>query len=284
LGTMEAILCFEAWLEEPMYWEISDPCGEAAMAEDAIAALMRIIVKHLPRDSGNGWKVSKLHEIKHIVRFIIAFGTPRGYNASRPEEHHKAHAKRPGRRAQKNLDTIDQKCGRRIADAIVMDTMHAFFQEGRHGTTPDNDKAAESVIPTLENLENELHDDNSNAPTREEGRGTTYVIMFFRNPDDDNRLCCEVMFDTRTTAPIKLEDNLALFILQSYENTDLDDNREGSVMCCTEYHKFDRKSNKKMISIRCHPNYRGKGFAWYDWAFTRFEVDRGQMRDYPCRV
>jgi hypothetical protein len=183
------------------------------------------------------------------------------------------------------LDTIDQQCGRRIADAIVIDTMHAFFQERGHGITVNNEKAAESgILPTLENLENALHDCNSNTPTREEGRGTTYVIKSFRDPDDDNRLCREVTFDTRTTAPIKLEDNLALFILQNYENTDLDDNREGSVTCCTEYHKFDRKSAEKLICIRCHPNYRGKGFCWYDWAFIRFEDDRGQMRDYPCRI
>ena len=94
LGTMESLLCFEAWLKESTYWEIGNPCGEAATAEDAISALMRLIVKHLPKDSGNDWKVLKLHEIKHIVRFITAFGAPHGYNASGPKEHHKAHAKR----------------------------------------------------------------------------------------------------------------------------------------------------------------------------------------------
>ena len=83
LGTLEAILCFEAWLEEPTYWEIGDPCGEAAVAEDAIAALMRLVVKHLPRDSGNGWKVSKLHEINpfhHRLRYTtwLQCLTPRG--------------------------------------------------------------------------------------------------------------------------------------------------------------------------------------------------------------
>ena len=31
---------------------------------------------------------------------LLVFGAPHGYNASRPEEHHKAHAKRPGRRSQ----------------------------------------------------------------------------------------------------------------------------------------------------------------------------------------
>ena len=89
--------------------------------------------------------------------------------------------------------------------------MHAFFQEVGHGTILNNDEAVESVIPTLENPENELHDDNGNAPTREVGRGMSYVIRSFRDPDDDNRLRCEVIFDTQTTAPIKLEENLTLF-------------------------------------------------------------------------
>jgi hypothetical protein len=47
---------------------------------------------------------------------------------------------------------------------------------------------------------------------------------------------------------------------------------------------LDSMSNEKMISIMCHPNYRGKGFASYDWAFFRFEEEHGQTRDYPCRI
>jgi hypothetical protein len=88
----------------------------AALAESGINRLMSLLVKYLPQDAGRGWKVSKFHELKHIVRFISAFGASRGYNASRPEEHHKAHAKRPARCPQKNIKTIDQQCARRIAD------------------------------------------------------------------------------------------------------------------------------------------------------------------------
>jgi hypothetical protein len=79
LGTMESPLCSEAWL---------DPDREAAQAEAATASAMSLITTHLARDAGNGWKLSKFHEIKHIGRFIGAFGAPRGYNASRSEEHH----------------------------------------------------------------------------------------------------------------------------------------------------------------------------------------------------
>jgi hypothetical protein len=81
---MEAILCFEAWLEEPMYWEICNRCGKAAMLGDAIAALMRLIVKHLTRDGSNGWKVSKRHQIKHTDCLIITFGAPCCYNVPVP--------------------------------------------------------------------------------------------------------------------------------------------------------------------------------------------------------
>jgi hypothetical protein len=129
LDTMECLLCFEAWLDADTYWDaIGDEVGEAALAEDAIKRLMSLIRKYLPQEAGtNGRKVSKFHELKHIVRFISTFGAPRGYNASRPEEHHKAHAKRPALCSQKCIKTIDQQCARRIADTFIIGTMNAVF-------------------------------------------------------------------------------------------------------------------------------------------------------------
>jgi hypothetical protein len=88
---MECILCFEAWLDQAMFWEIGDTTGKAERAKGAIASMIRLIVtflsqqKNSGRQRGNGWKVSKLHEIKHIVHFIAAFGGSPGYNASCPQ-------------------------------------------------------------------------------------------------------------------------------------------------------------------------------------------------------
>ena len=273
LGTMESLLCFEAWLDQYTFWEIGDPNGEAAEAEAAIGSLMNLITTHLPRGTGNGWKLSKFHEIKHIVRFIGAFGAPRGYNASRPEEHHKAHAKRPGRRAQKNIDTIDQQCGQRIADAFVIDTMHTMFQD-----QPRVKASSRDVNP------GELADNAQDPPTREVGSGTTYYIRSFVDPTNDNKLCRDVLFDTQTRGVLEVKDNLALFILQSYSASDLDDNGEGAIGCCTEYHKYNTATDEKMVSIRCHPNFRGKGYSWYDWALIRYEDDDGNEKEYPSRV
>jgi hypothetical protein len=64
LGTMECLLCVEAWLEQHHSWEIGDPQhGKATEAEDAIAAFMELVKKHLPRDKGNGRNVSKFHAL-----------------------------------------------------------------------------------------------------------------------------------------------------------------------------------------------------------------------------
>ena len=273
LVTMECILCFEAWLEQPTYWEIGDTTGEAERTEVAIASMMRLIVRYLPRQKGgkqkgNGWKVSKLHEIKHIVRFIVAFGGPRGYNASRPEEHHKAHAKRPGRRSQKNAKTIDQQCARRIADTYIIDTMHELFQKGQDCGPPKglNGSGEERTV--------------------EEGKGTRYQIQSFVDPNNDKQLLHKVSWSTRTRTPINLEENVALFILQHYRDSDLDINGEGCVHCCTEYHKFDANNdNETLIYLRCHPNYRGEGKPWYDWAIIETEDDDGISQGrFPSRI
>jgi hypothetical protein len=272
LGTMECLLCFEAWLDQSSFWEVGDESAEAD-AEDAIASMMKLIVKWLPRQKGNQWKVSKFHELKHIVRFIATFGGTRGYNASRPEEHHKAHAKRPGRRSHKNVNTIDEQCGRRIADTFIINTLHALFEDEAPNASAAN-KPVESP-----------GEEKDEPQTREEGSGTRYQIKCFRDLANDNELCLQVLFNTQTRGNISLEDNLARFIMQNYSDTDFDSNGEGGVDCCTEYHKYNiDNDDERLISLRCHPNFRGKGHPWYDWAVVRTEDGEGNVGEFPSRI
>ena len=86
------------------------------------------------------------------------------------------------------------------------------------------------------------------------------------DPTNKKQFCRDVIFDTKTIGLIDLEDNLSLFILQMYADSDLDDNG----VCCTEYHKRNTKTDEKMVSICSHPNFRGKGYSWYDWALIRY--------------
>jgi hypothetical protein len=171
------------------------------------------------------------------------------------------------------VDTIDQQCGQRIADAFVIDTMHTMFREQPRMKASSHDGI----------LGCQLADDVHN-PTREVGSGTTYYIRSYVDPTNDNQLCRDVFFDTQTRGVLDLEDNLALFILQSYCDSDLDENGVGSIGCCTEYHKYNTATEEKMVSVRCHPNFRGKGYSWYDWALICYEDDDGNEREYPSRV
>ena len=89
-----------------------------------------------------------------------------------------------------------------------------------------------------------------------------YSIRSFRDPEDDDGLFREVIFDTRTRVAIQLKDNLSMFILQHYSSSNLNERGEGSVQCCTECHKTNVTTNEMIIRIRCHPNYRrGQGYS-----------------------
>jgi hypothetical protein len=109
----------------------------------------------------------------------------------------------------------------------VIDTMHAMFKEKPELNTSSQDTSHGRLAA----------DNTQDPPTSESGSGTSYYIRSFVDPMNDNQLCRDVTFDTQTRGLIKLEDNLALFILQSYSDSDLDGNGVGSIWCCTEYHK-----------------------------------------------
>jgi len=270
LGVLECLLLFEAWLNKETYWSADEAEQESETASKAITQFLIQLKTYLPRIEGNGWKLSKFHEMLHVVRFINDFGASRGYNASRPEEHHKQHAKQPGRRSQKNVNTIDLQCGQRIADASIIGTMHSLFHPNQTSLLPSVNHGAHS---------------QTSAGTRECNGGTRYRVIAYVD-SQTSELRRKVSFITTTNALLSLEPNLDLFLLQYYSE-EFSEQGEGSVACCTEYNKFNLRHHgapeELLIAIRCHPNYRGAG-AWYDWAYIRFEDDNGIMTDYPSRI
>jgi hypothetical protein len=204
----------------------------------------------------------KLHEIKHIARFIVAFGGSRGYNASRPEEHHKAHAKRPGC-SQKSAKTIDQQCARSITDTCIIDTMNRLFNGDQPGGFTGNNT---QDFGTGEGNKQEPR-------TVEEGPGTWNYRRSFRDPKDDNQVLHKAGFHRQTKGPINLKQNIAYFILQSYSKSDLDVCGEDCIQFCKEYHKCDvDHGGETFISLCCLCNCRGKVY-WYDWAIIATEND-----------
>jgi hypothetical protein len=42
--------------------------------------MVRKVIKYLPRNKGNGWKIQKLHELLHIVEDLVAFGSAKNFD------------------------------------------------------------------------------------------------------------------------------------------------------------------------------------------------------------
>jgi hypothetical protein len=202
----------------------------------------------------------------HVIRFITAFGAPKGYNASRPESHHKNHAKDPGRRSQKNAETIDRQCGQRVADAYMINSMHQLFHA--------KEQAEELQDTSIANEPNETLIESSGKTAMQ------YDICSVRDAISGT-LICTTKFHTKSKAVMRLEPNLDLFVLQHY-SSQLTPHGEGTVSACTEYH-LANYNREAIITLRCHPNYRGEG-AWYDWAVIRFIDDNDVSTDYPSRI
>jgi hypothetical protein len=139
------------------------------------------------------------------------FGAPPGYNASCLEEHHKAHAKRPGQHSQKSINTIDQQCACRIADTIVIDTVHGLFQE-RHVLAVDKNRIDTPIFVLLLLALTAMVTIPQYTKVMEQciASGCLRILKIMMV------LVQEGKFTMQTRAPIYLEDNYSMFILQHY--------------------------------------------------------------------
>jgi hypothetical protein len=267
--TLECLVCFEAWLGQDTYWTFDDADVCRHEAESAIRALMLQLKTNLPRDTGNGWKISKFHELLHIPRFMTAFGATKCFSAARPEAHHKEHAKQPGRRSQKRIKHIDQQCATRVADAFVIQSTLQLFST----TKQPADTAQACNIATATN--------NDTATSETADASSTYLLTTYVDAAT-NELCYHVQLSNAAATPINLEPNLAFFLMDYYRAQWDAATGVGSLLLRTEYWRYDANS-ECLIHIRCHPDYRSTG-AWYDWAYIRFEDNAGNCTDYPSRV
>ena len=262
--TLECLVCFEAWLGQDTYWTFDDADACCQEAESAIRALMLQLTTNLPRHTGNGWKISKFHELLHIPRFMTAFGATKGYSAARPEAHHREHAKQPGRRSQKRVRHIDQQCATRVADAFVIQSTLQLFSR-----------------TTTQQLADPALADNVTVTSETADASSTYMLTTYVDAATDE-LCYHVKLNNTAATPIHLEPNLAFFLMDYYRAQWDAATGVGSLMLRTEYRRYDAHG-ECLIHIRCHPDYRSTG-SWYDWAYIRFEDNAGNCTDYPSRI
>jgi hypothetical protein len=110
------MLILQAWMNQDAHslTQVRD------VAPGKITSFMSEFKATLNRTDGNGLKIPKFHQLKHLPWYIMKFGSPYNFSTSRCESHHIDLSKRPAATAQKRDDCFEQQVGKRIVDNIVL--------------------------------------------------------------------------------------------------------------------------------------------------------------------
>ena len=66
LYAFEQCLCYWAWLKKDFHWDRNDLVAHQT-TKDAIAEMLRNLMTYVPRNTGRGWHIPKLHEQLHVA-------------------------------------------------------------------------------------------------------------------------------------------------------------------------------------------------------------------------
>jgi hypothetical protein len=230
----ERMLIVEAWINQDNHSlvEVRD------VAPLKITKLMESFKSTLQRTTGNGLKIPKFHQLKHLPRYIQKYGSPNNFSTSRCESHHIDLSKKPAKTAQKRDETFEQQVGHRIIDSIVIRRATQSLQE-QHNNIPNRG------------------DDYQQQKLRNQGTrfsivrlelGGNYVAIPVSGPHS------ELPFDQ------KLLNKFGEAFGRYFPPLD-------GIPCFTEQHRRDGDGGNWHI-FRGHPQYKGK--PWHDWVYVQW--------------
>ena len=243
---MEAMLCCHAWLKQDQLWPLHAQDEYAAYADASIRQLIHMLTTKMPRNTGNNWKIIKLHYMLHYVDAAKRYGAPRNWDAERPEHFHIHVAKQFGRRAHQCRATFERSTAQRLADAHVIDMLSNMI-----ASHDDNDDDQSDDMSHHASVATDNH---------VECRGTTCIVT----RHDTLRHISVVWYSNSDANMLKLPDGVAKFVLKSFN-------------CHTVTIKTEIKYGD--IIARCHPWYVDTA-PRYDW--IRVICNRNQLR--PCKL
>ena len=110
LYVSELILCYREWLKLGKFWKRSD-ITTFNNAQKAIETLANQIIKLMPRSTGNGWNIPKLHELIHAIENILLWGAARNVHTGPQEHNHILNTKKPSKQVQRKKKTLDWQLG-----------------------------------------------------------------------------------------------------------------------------------------------------------------------------
>jgi len=223
----ESMLTAEAWMNQNTH----NKEEVTSVAPVKIASLMESYKTVVNRSEGNGLKLPKFHQLKHLPRYILKFGAPNNFNTSRCESHHIHLSKRPASTAQKRDECFETQVGKRIVDSVVLD------------------RAAQTLLPSS----------IATVPVATQICGTRFSVVLL---ESGNHYSAVPYSGKSTELPFEspLLDAFATAFSGYFPEAD-------GIPCFTEHKRIDSNSDR-MFVFRGHPLFRGK--SWNDWAYFKW--------------
>ena len=230
LNVLEALLCFDAWLNQDKFWSLNNAPEEEHKALASIQELMSMCQCCFPDEL----HTIKFHLLVHFPYFITKFGAPKNFDSQRPENSHIQHAKRPGRRAHKthHAQDFEKQVAHRLADSIVVEYLHQKICISSQSLSIAGAKPPASCL--------------SCSTTR------GAICLLHCQPDRRVKQTWSTTADASRNSH-GLPRGSSSFLMAYFACTNL--------MTCTEV-------VVRHVLYRCHPNYRNRG-PWFDWAIVQ---------------
>ena len=256
LYAFEQCLCYWAWLKKDYHWERNDIVAYEATKE-AIAQMLRNLMTCVPRSTGRGWHIPKLHEQLHVADTILLFGSHKNVHTGPAEHNHIELSKKPAARTQMRKDTFDWQVSNRLVDKYVVDLSLEYMNSGR------------------DDLERDVHTPGS---VPKLPHNTVYFELWIR-PVDGRLHILDLSIDDPKKSDMLMP---PMYVLQHlvktcYPLSERNLNPQGiNLQCFTELPLTDS-------IVRSNPSFDKDG-AWFDFVSASFIDSDGSVYNTEARV
>jgi hypothetical protein len=307
------LLVFDAWSRGHTFWALNDRAG-ARDAKKAIRDLLKAIKDAYPRydfdkdeDIGHGLKISKFHELLHLIDLILSFGSPANFSTEAGEFIHKDQAKKPAAHAQKNHTTFTLQAGLRLfEDGVIRRLVQELGIDFSYLGTCLLKILGNYVPPILPpNDSGDINDDDGDDDDDSEasiasngletddmvvsGQASKFCLILNEKVDKNPVFALRKhgrLSGIRFTEDTEVPFGLAAFVQDYlYEGSDangvlLPKPKFKDLLLVSEYIKEIGTGKKKVVYLyRAHFSFRHAG-PWFDWIWA----EASNNKRYPVRV
>jgi hypothetical protein len=248
----QQIICYWAWLKQEKFWMVNDTTARDN-ASFAIRKMMEQLQSLWPRDDGEGWDLTKVHEQYHVPEDLERHGCHKNVHSA-PQEHNHIMIKRAAQKTQKNKKTLDLQTGERLMERLVIQRAY------------DLSKVQDTNVSAPMNPKSPLVNASKGQYRLVQARHSTTIDV-------------DLIWDREKYAgliPLHHDAIVRHFItclFHDYASLDGNNQKNLRIPFFTEY-------ERNGFVYRAHPNYRGQG-PYYDWVQVKWEIGEDQETGLP---